>query len=309
MLDELDRQGAESAAKSDLKVRLGPLLSLAEQLDSLFDRGMQAIVECPRPGAAAKVGLILTSRLANDLRGCALLSQLGYGIQGLVLASTVVEVVGALSYVGYDDSRAVAWSTHKDFRHTFPRRVTDGIAATLAMLSIADPAARRNWEQGYEYMCMAKHANPFIALRHGLQLDSSMRWSHAIGPDALHLGASVSARTLWYSVAFGGFGIHVALGHCEAETARTRLREEALGLNGRLRDLEPWYLTIIERESDSDEGDERQAQALTAEARRLQSEAARLRAQTEMMRRETERLNHKGQGLRRPARKRRRGST
>lgn len=128
-------------------------------------------------------------------------------------ASTVVEVVGALSYVGCDDSRAIAWSQHRDFRHTFPRRLADGIAATLATLGISDPAARENWEKGYEFMCMAKHANPFLSLLHGLYVDSSGAY-HAFGPDALHLGVSVSARTLWYTVAFGAFGIHVALAHC-----------------------------------------------------------------------------------------------
>jgi hypothetical protein len=157
MPKEQDREGAESLARSELRIRLSPLLSLAERLDSLFDRGMEAIAEFPRPGAAAKVALILTSRLANDLRACSLLSQVGYGLQGLVQASTVVEVVGALSYVGCDDSRAFAWSQHTDFRHTFPRKVTDGIAATLAALGISDPAARENWEKGYEFMCMAKH--------------------------------------------------------------------------------------------------------------------------------------------------------
>jgi len=65
MPEELDRRCAELAASGQLEIRLRPLLSLAEQLDSLFERSMKAIAEFPRPGAAAKVGLILTSRLAS----------------------------------------------------------------------------------------------------------------------------------------------------------------------------------------------------------------------------------------------------
>lgn len=295
MRNELYRRGAESAARSDLGVRLKPLLSLAEELDLLFDRGIRAIAECPRPGPAAKVGLILTSRLANDVRASAVLSQVGYGLQGLVLASTVVEVVGALSYVGYDDSRASEWSAHRDFRHTYPRRVNDGIGATLEILGISDPTACENWKQGYQFMCMAKHTNPRLALLHGLQLDSSGEWRHAIGPDTQHLGARASASALWYSIAFGSMGIYVGLGHCGVDTPMKRLREEALELNNHLRRLEPWYLTIIQRTSDAAEGDERQAQALMAEEERLQKETVRLRNQTEILRRETERLNRKSQ--------------
>ena len=70
---------------------------------------MDAIAEHPRHGAAAKVGLILTSRLTNDLRVCSLSAQLGYGIQALVVGATIVEVAGALAYVGDSVSRAARW--------------------------------------------------------------------------------------------------------------------------------------------------------------------------------------------------------
>jgi hypothetical protein len=294
MPEEMDRSCAELAASSQLEIRLGPLLSLAGQLDSLFERSMKAIADFPRPGPAAKVGLILTGRLANDLRACSLLSQLGYGLQGLVQASTVVEVVGALSYVFCDDSRAIEWAKHKDFRHTFPRRVADGIAATLDKMGIPDRAVRENWEKGYEFMCMAKHANPFLSLLHGLYVDDSGAY-HAFGPDAMRLGVSVSARTLWYSVGFGSFGIVIALSHCTNDDLRTQLRDEALNINRRLHELESWYLTLIDLtflDTDSASGDEdqKQARALAAAAEDVQAEARRLRIEAEHTRRGTKRL-------------------
>jgi hypothetical protein len=92
-----ERLRDESSAQHQIGTRLGPLVTLIERMDSLYDRAITAIADHPRPGAATKVGLILTTRLANDLRVCSLTSQLGYGLQGLVLAGTVVELVGSLS--------------------------------------------------------------------------------------------------------------------------------------------------------------------------------------------------------------------
>jgi hypothetical protein len=75
-------------------------VNLIEQMDSLYERALDAIADHPRPGPATKVGFILTSRLTSDLRVCSLSAQLGYGIQALLVGATVVELVGALAYVG-----------------------------------------------------------------------------------------------------------------------------------------------------------------------------------------------------------------
>ena len=146
-------------------------------------------------------------------------------------------------------------------------------------------------------MCMAKHANPFLSLLQGLYVDSSGVY-HAFGPDALHLGASVSARTLWYIVAFGAFGIHVALAHCANDDLRTALREEALQINNHRSGLEPRYLTIVESESASGDRDEKQAGSLSAAAERLQAEADQLRIEAEHTRSETKRLKEEALRLR-----------
>jgi hypothetical protein len=72
-----ERLSAESIAQDQIRNRLNPLVTLTERMDALYDRGSTVIAEHPRPGAAAKVGLILTDRLVNDLRVCSLASQLG----------------------------------------------------------------------------------------------------------------------------------------------------------------------------------------------------------------------------------------
>jgi hypothetical protein len=95
-LDDLDRERAEVVSARSLETRLGPLLSQVRLVDVLFDRSMAAISDHPKPGPAAKVGLILINRVANDMRACSILSRRGYGIQGLVLASSIFEVGGVL---------------------------------------------------------------------------------------------------------------------------------------------------------------------------------------------------------------------
>jgi hypothetical protein len=69
-------------------------------------------------GAAAKIGFILTSRPANDFWVCSLSAQLGYGIQALLVGATIVELVGAVAYVGDSESRAANWAEHSDLKHT-----------------------------------------------------------------------------------------------------------------------------------------------------------------------------------------------
>src|SRR3990172_8129325 len=238
------RLGDESTAKHHIRNRLGPLVTLSERMDSLYDCAINAIADHPRPGSATKVGLILTTRLANDLRACSLISQLGYGLQALVLAGTVVELVGALSYVGGSDSRAVSWAEHTDRRHTYPPKVIDGIEATLTALGVSDPAAKDNWQEAYAFMCMSKHANPFLSLLHGLRIDSSGAYN-VVGPDSSDLGIYMSAQALWHSIGFGTAGIYVAAGHCSDDALQTQLRTETCTISEHLRSLEPWFLEVI----------------------------------------------------------------
>lgn len=288
----------ESSAQHQICNRLGPLVTLIERMDSLYDRAINAIADHPRPGSAAKVGLILATRLANDLRVCSLASQLGYGLQALVCCGTVVELVGIMSYVGDSDSRAVSWAEHTDRRHTYPPKVVDGIEATLTYLGISDPAAKDNWQEAYAFMCMAKHANPFLSLLHGLRIFPSGAY-HVVGPDSSDLGIYMSAQALWHSVGFGTVGIYVALRHCSDDALQAQLRADACTIRERLLGLESWFLEVIKPDSSPTLKYRKEALALSAEAQRIQSETERLRRETERMKQETRRLRQERGKIRR----------
>jgi hypothetical protein len=279
----------ESVARDHLSSSLAPLVALTERTGSLYERAMDAIAEHPRPGAAAKVGLILTSRLTNDLRVCSLSAQFGYGIQALLVGATIVEITGALAYVGDSESRAAAWAEHSDLRHAYPRKVEQGIEALLNSLGIFNPGAKENWYQAYKFMCTAKHGNPRISMLHGLRIDAS-GFSYQQGPDHSAFGASLSAEALYNAVFFGAPGVHVALGHCAEEGLRAQLRAEALRLMDALRGLELWFTELFKAgQGESAQGvvSQVQTQAILSQ---LNLETERLKRETERLQQETERM-------------------
>jgi hypothetical protein len=200
--------------------------------------------------------------------------------------------------VGESDSRAVNWAEHTDRRHTYPPKVVDGIEAILTALGISDPAAKDNWQEAYAFMCMAKHANPFLSLLHGLRIDSSSAY-HVRGPDASDLGMYMSAQALWHSVGFGTAGIYVAVGHCSDGALQTQLRTEARSMSERLCGLEPWFLEVIKPESPPTLKGQKKAPVLLSEAQLLQSETDRLRRETEHMEQEIRRLKQETRNIRR----------
>lgn len=191
--------------------------------------------------------------------------------------------------MGESNSRAVEWAKHTDRRHTYPQKVVDGIEAILTALGISDPAAKDNWQEAYAFMCMAKHANPFLSLLHGLRIDSSGA-DYVCGPDASDLGMYMSAQALWHSVGFGTGGIYVAVGHCSDGALQTQVRTEVRSISERLRGLEPWFLEVIKPESPMK--GQKEASALLSEAQRLQSETEQLQRETRRLRAETKKTRH-----------------
>lgn len=230
----------ESIAQQQIRDRLAPLANVIDRLDSLYDRAFNAIADNPHPGAATKVALILTTRIADDLRVCSLTSYLGYGLQALAFAGTIMELVGSLSYVGSSDDLAVRWAEHADRRRSFPPKVSDGIEATLKAVGEFNPTTCENWKKGYELMCMAKHGNPYLSLLHGLRIDPVGAY-HVRAPDPSDLGITLSSQALVYAITSATAGINVALAHCADSALRTQLRSEALTIVGDLRTLEAWF--------------------------------------------------------------------
>jgi hypothetical protein len=295
-----NRLEAESNAQDHLSNYLGPLVTLVEQTIYLYERSLDAIAEHPRPGAAAKVGLILTARLANDLRVCSLSAQLGYGIQALGLGATIVELVGALAYVGDSESRAASWAEHSDLRHTYPRKVAEGIEALLRSLGISSNNAKDNWLQAYTFMCTAKHANPRLSLLNGLRIDAS-GFSYLCGPDSSAFGAGLSAEALFYAILFGARGVYVALGHCAEGSLQGQLRAETLRVMEALHGLELWSAELCKAaQEESAQGVVRRVQ-MSAIVSQLGSETERLKRETERLERETEQLRLETGRIRRNA--------
>jgi hypothetical protein len=243
-----DLHAAESEAQRQIELRLGPLVTLADEMNCLFERAIDAVAEHPRPGdaseAATKVSLILAARLANDLRVCSIASRFGYGLQAMGLAATMVEVVGALSYVGDSDARAHEWAEHTDRKKTYPPRVRDGVDEALTALGIKEPAARDQWQRVYASLCMAKHANPMLSMQQGLRILPDGAY-FVCGPDASQLGANMSCFALYHAVGFGSAALYVFARCCSNQKLQAQLRDDAHRIRNQLLDLEPLLVGLM----------------------------------------------------------------
>ena len=297
-----DRSNDEMIAKLQIDVRLAPLVKLADELDSLFERALDSVSGHPRSGpetvAATKVCLILTGRLANDIRVCSIASRFGYGLQAMGLAATVQEVVGALCYVGDDEARAHEWATHANQRKTFPPTVKDGINAAAAALDMPEAARgpwQDQWQRVYTALCMAKHANPMVTMDQGLRVFADDAY-FVRGPDASELGAKYSCFALFHAVWFGSVGLHAFVKCCSDQGLQVQLRNEALKVNVQLRDVEPLLHGLMAVPTAEPGWSE--AERLQLETERLQQETEHFRSETERLQRETEHMRRETQRLR-----------
>lgn len=243
-----NRVQREAIAERQICDRLAPLVDLIDRLDALYDRSLNAIAKNSEQRPATKVAIILTTRLADDLRVCSHTSYLGYGLQALGFAATVMELVGSLSYVGSSDDRAVKWAEHSDRRRSFPPKVTDGIETALIAVDEFSEEKYEDWKKGYELMCMAKHANPYLSLLHGIRFDPVGAY-HAQAPDSSDFGIMMSSQALAYAITAATVGLHVALKHCTNTELQKQLRGEALSIVVDLRALETWFRSLAKDDS------------------------------------------------------------
>lgn len=228
----------EAGAQAQILAHLRPLPELARCADALMQVEIESISEHPTGGPTAKVGTILLSRLANDLRVCSITASVGYGLQALGLAASLLEILGALAYVGVDDSRAEAWARHADRRSTYPRTVGMGIDAVLAGLGI--PEEGEEWRRAYEFACMAKHTNPILSIHQGMH-DLPHGIAFVVGPDTTPLGVFLSAEAMYRAVLYGAAAVYFGASHCADNSQRARLYREAGDLRRELTRLEPLF--------------------------------------------------------------------
>jgi len=235
----------EFQAQQEVLKHIAPLAAQAARTDTLFERATTTIAEHATPGPRAKVVLILLARIANDFRVCGLTSSLGYGLQAFGLAASMMEILGALAFVGDSEDRAIKWAEHKDLGHSYPPTVKEGIDAALTALGISDPAARDDWQKAYKHMCMAKHANPKLSMLQGLYTQPS-GLHHVFGPDTTQLGVFLAAEALSRAIRYSTAAILVAAQHCSDESLRQLLRDESRDIQSKVNSLEP-LLSQLER--------------------------------------------------------------
>ncbi len=232
----------------DFALRLGPFFTLADQTRALFERSLESVAGHPRADenavASTKVCLILAARLQNDLRACCILSRCGYGLQAMGLAASMLEIAGALFYVGRDEKRAIEWATHSDHGHSYPRTIEERIRAIEygAPQHMAE-ALGRQYRGVYKGLCMAKHSNPQLAMEQGLrtelddpELDDTY---FAVGPDASRIGVKNAAYALFWAIDFALLGLRALWECCSDVVLRAQIIEGVDGLGRQLCDLEP----------------------------------------------------------------------
>lgn len=230
----------ELEAQAQFFEQLRPLAELASRTDTLFEKATEALAEHPKTGSATKVGLILLARLSCDMRVCGMASSVGYGLQAMGLAASMMEILGALAYVGDSNERAAEWAKHADHRQSYPRKVSMGIDATLSALGLPDKAARDDWQKAYEFMCMAKHANPLLSMRQGLtDLPSGLHY--VFGPDTTALGIFLSAEALNRAINYSAAAVFIVAHLCSDETSRVFLCREAISIRDDALSLEPLF--------------------------------------------------------------------
>jgi hypothetical protein len=224
---------AEVEARRAIRLALGPLLKLAEEVNLLLIETLESAANNPRrdtsdaTDAIGKVCLILGARLANGLRACSILSDLGYGLQAMGIAASLVEDAGTLAYIGSDESRAIDWAGHSDKGHAYPARVKDGLTALAEALGVSALHSQSlvdRWYGIYRDLCMAKHGNPLLALRNGLRFDSDGPF-FGFGPDGSRFGIETSYRALYQATLFSLEGTDVCINSCGHAAKRDELHD------------------------------------------------------------------------------------
>jgi hypothetical protein len=152
----------------------------------------------------------------------------------------MAELLGALSYVGDNEDRAIEWAKHVDHRRTYPPRVNDGIEAIVAALGITGSDAdvlRDQLKRVYTSLCMAKHANPLLSMEQGMRILEGDAY-FVRGPDASRLGMKNSCFALVHATGFGLTGVYVFAKRRYDAVSRAELQNQSLKLWAQLRSLE-----------------------------------------------------------------------
>ena len=101
-----DRLEAESVARAHVSGHLAPQVTMIDQTDSLDERALDAIADHPRTGAAAKDRFPIDVEAGKRPPGLFALRPARLWHSGTSRRRAIVELVGAVAYVGDSESRA-----------------------------------------------------------------------------------------------------------------------------------------------------------------------------------------------------------
>lgn len=113
----------------------------------------------------------------------------------------------------------------------------------MTALGITDPAGRKAWQNVYQFMCMAKHANPRVSLQQGLEMLAFGPY-FVCGPDTTPDGVFFSAYALYHAIDFCSAAICIAVEHCSDPSLRDQVRSEAIKVHEDLWGLESWLVQL-----------------------------------------------------------------
>jgi hypothetical protein len=190
-------ESAEKLAAEQLEPHLREHQALATNAFNLIAALLAQVPEAPinQLPKALHVANKLMLRLSNDLRSVQILASKGYPVQALTVAASVCEVAYTVAWIGGDEARAQTWLDHE-----IPTRTVQDLRTMIrharTVLQSPDPEGDTKREYHvYEQLCWAKHANPLLEKRYGIEV-SPEGVIISSGPDA----SEDAIRQAWFAL-------------------------------------------------------------------------------------------------------------
>jgi hypothetical protein len=196
---------AEAVVGPALEQEFKGYFLLVREITDLAGDLIEHVQDAPGDPKALHASAILLSRIVTDLQACSLLIRRGYAASALSLTSGMLEMAHTSMYIGADESRATQWFTHADTRTASPWTLREMVKSVANAMGVPEDAAKREYDEIYRQINMAKHGNPMALGESGLVHrdgttfilavphlgESIRRWSHA----ALHFAFRYTALT------------------------------------------------------------------------------------------------------------------
>lgn len=167
----------ERTATRRLVSPLREFRALARFAHRFFDVALQ-LTSGRKVPEAGRVQAQIVSQLSLQVRLVELAAERGYALQAAANVAAAYELAAAVGFVAADSTRASKWLVHSNTRHSYPDSKQRATAMrSLLELGGVEPAGLdrevADWEQRYEFYCMAKHGNPHLLRRYGITVSGT----------------------------------------------------------------------------------------------------------------------------------------